>query len=145
MHVPDTSVLIQQVEQQGCRDVVGQVADDAQEPVIVQRAKVEPQGIAVVDCQFTCAGTQTLQRFHKVPVEFNDGEPADLLQQRQGDGSPAGPDLDDGVILHRLYGRYDPGDHNRVVQEVLAEPFPWTVSQGVILALVIVDSQLQSG
>jgi hypothetical protein len=33
-------------------------------------------------------------------------------------------------------------DH-RVVQKVLAEPFPWTVSQGVILVLVIINSQLK--
>jgi hypothetical protein len=33
-------------------------------------------------------------------------------------------------------------DNDRVMQEVLAEPFPWTVTQGVILVFVIVNSQL---
>jgi hypothetical protein len=33
-------------------------------------------------------------------------------------------------------------DNNRVMQEVLAEPFPWTVVQGVILVFIIIYSQL---
>jgi len=32
------------------------------------------------------------------------------------------------------------GNQNR--GRVLAEPFPWTVTQGVILVLVIINSQL---
>jgi hypothetical protein len=40
-------------------------------------------------------------------------------------------------------GRNDALNDRRIVQEMLAEPFPWTVSQGVILILVIVNNQLK--
>jgi hypothetical protein len=41
-----------------------------------------------------------------------------------------------------MNSRHDFPDNDRVVQKVLAEPFPWTVIQGVILVLVIIYSQL---
>jgi hypothetical protein len=37
---------------------------------------------------------------------------------------------------------HDALDDKRVVQKVLAEPFPWTVIQGVIHVFVIIYSQL---
>jgi hypothetical protein len=39
-------------------------------------------------------------------------------------------------------GRHDPANDAGVMQKVLAEPFPWLVTQGVILVLVIINSQL---
>jgi hypothetical protein len=38
--------------------------------------------------------------------------------------------------------RHDFPDNDRVVQKVLAEPFPWTVIQGVTHGFVIIYSQL---
>jgi len=42
----------------------------------------------------------------------------------------------------RVNSRYYLPDYCGVMQKVLAEPFPWTVIQGVILVLVIINSQL---
>ena len=42
-----------------------------------------------------------------------------------------------------MNSRHNFADNDRVVQKVLAEPFPWTVTQGVILVLVIINSQLE--
>jgi hypothetical protein len=33
-------------------------------------------------------------------------------------------------------------DDDRIMQEVLAEPLPWTMIQGVILVFIIIHSQL---
>jgi hypothetical protein len=64
------------------------------------------------------------------------------LQQRHRDCALAGTDLEQLFVAGRVDGRNDPADDHRVVQEVLAEPFPWTVTQGVILVLGIVNSRL---
>jgi len=54
----------------------------------------------------------------------------------------AGTDLYQHVGWQRMNRTDDLVDNNRVMQEVLAEPFPWTVTQGVILVLGIVNSRL---
>jgi len=64
------------------------------------------------------------------------------LQQRHGDRTLPRPDLDDRIGFPRLDGRHDTADDRRAMQNVLAEPFPWTVTQEVILVLVIINSRL---
>jgi hypothetical protein len=75
-------------------------------------------------------------------VLFDNGQGAGGFQQRQGNGALTGADFNQVLAAGRLNGRHDLADHDRVMQEVLSEPFPWTVTQGVILVLVIINSRL---
>jgi hypothetical protein len=84
------------------------------------------------------------QGTEQIPVEFDDLQTPGSPQQRQGDRTLPRPDLDDRIGFPRLDGRHDTADDCRVMQKVLAEPFPWTVTQGVILVLVISNSRLES-
>jgi len=63
-----------------------------------------------------------------------------IVQEREANGSYKS--LHDFCL--RVDGHDDPVDDGRVVQEMLAKPFPWTVIQGVIHVFIIVNSQLQS-
>jgi hypothetical protein len=49
------------------------------------------------------------------------------------DGTLAGANLGNVIIRLRIDGRDDALDDTGVVKEVLAEPFPWAVGQGVFL------------
>ena len=55
MHVPDAARLRKEVKQQRRGDVIGQITDNTQgRRRIGQLAEINPQGIGVVQGQFTC-------------------------------------------------------------------------------------------
>jgi hypothetical protein len=92
--------------------------------------------------EFAKSCTKCLQRPDEVAVEFHHGKTASLPQQWQRDCTLAGAYFDQLIAVCRMYCCNDPADDGRIVQKVLAEPFPGTVTQGVILVLVIINSQL---
>ena len=121
------------MKQQRRGDVIGQVADDTQGRCHVgQAAEINPQGIGVVERQITRLPALFTQGTEQIPVEFDDLQAPGSPQQRHGDRTLPRPDLDDRIGFPRLDGRHDTADDCRVMQKVLAEPFPWTVTQEVI-------------
>ena len=58
VHVKDMVALLDQPEQQGCGDVVGQIPHQPQRRASTQRAEVEIQRIGFVNVQFAVAGRQ---------------------------------------------------------------------------------------
>jgi len=136
VHVLDGVCLLDQVEQQRGRDVVRQITDHAQSAIIrAQAAEVEFQCVRVVQPQLAQAGTAALQRFDQITVELDRVEFTDAPQQTSGQRALARADLDQSLPLARIDAVQDALDHGLVVQKVLAEPFPGTVAQGLVLMI----------
>ena len=70
-------------------------------------------------------------------------EAAGGLQQRAGDGALPRADFQQGIGFFRPNSIDDLVNNHRVMQKVLPKPFPGTVTQGVILVLVIINNQLK--
>ena len=130
------------MEQYGCRDIVGQVTNDADGLFICQLAEVKTECIGIKYVQLAGSFATAFQRFDQIPVELNDRQFPGCRQQGQGDGTLA------RANFHQLLTGTWPdcgnnfSDNAGIMQKILAEPFPWTVIQGVILVLVIINSQL---
>jgi hypothetical protein len=84
-----------------------------------------------------------LQWADQVTIKFHDRELSGCCQQGHCDSTLPGADFKQHVLAGRVNSRHSLPDNDGVVQEVLAEPFPWLVTQGVILVLVIINSQLK--
>jgi hypothetical protein len=117
----------QQVEQDGCGDVVGQVAHDAQRRPghVGQRADVHLQHVGL---DHRHAGTLAPAR-GQVAVQLDHRQRPAAFQQRLGHRTEAGADLDDRLARLRADRPHDAVDHHRVGQEVLAEALARDVAQ----------------
>ncbi len=114
---------VQQAEQQGCGDVVGQVADHAQPPSACrgQCAPVELERIARVQHEAVLAGKARTQAGSEITVDLDDVERAGRGQQRPRDGALARADFHQRLASARRDARDDALDHAGIVQEVLAK------------------------
>jgi hypothetical protein len=63
------------------------------------------------------------ERLEEVAVEFDRGQFADPVEQRNRQRTLARADLDQAIARPRVDGQHDPVDHRAVVQEILAQVF----------------------
>jgi hypothetical protein len=105
-------------------------------------AEIKGEGIGIVYHKFSYSCALPLQWADQVTIKFHDRELSGCRQQGHRDCTLAGADFKQHILAGRVNSRHNLPDNDGVVQEVLAEPFPWTVIQGVILVLVISYSQL---
>mmetsp|Transcript_49602 Transcript_49602/g.116474 ORF Transcript_49602/g.116474 Transcript_49602/m.116474 type:complete len:241 (+) Transcript_49602:2960-3682(+) len=110
---------LQQMEEDGGRDVVGQIADDAQPRTLGgrQRPEVDLQHIAFDDLDIVAGAEPGGQ----VTVQFDDGQRPVSGQQRQRHRAEPGADLDQGLTRLRVDQVDDGVDQRRVGQEMLAK------------------------
>jgi len=121
VHVGDGVELRDEAEQQRRRDVVGQVADEAQPcACAAQRAEVELERVGEVHAQVAEPPATLLQPRHHVGIDLDDVDRAGGCQQRSRDCTAARADLHEAVAGRRRDGAHDPLDRARIVQEMLA-------------------------
>ena len=121
--VVDGVARLEKVEQDRRRDVVGQVADDAQ--LSPRRDGGQGREIDVEDVGLDDVEPgRAAQPRGQVAIELDDRERAAALEQRTGQRTPARADLDEGLTASRIDRIDDPVEHRSVDQEVLAEPLP---------------------
>ena len=119
IHVADAVAAFDQVKQQRRRDVVGQVADDAQG--IAERTEVELQRVGFVNAHVVSTREAMAQGARQVAVEFHAMQMPGFPRERFGDGARAGTDLDDRVAGLRIDRLHDGVDNAGVGEEVLPE------------------------
>jgi hypothetical protein len=119
VHVLDAGVTVQQTKQQRRRDVVGQVADNAQP--VAQATVVEFQCIGLVDADVRLAVVFLAQGTGQVAIDFDAVQVPGCSSQRRRDGAMAGPDFDYNVVGPWSDRADDGFDYARVRQEMLAE------------------------
>ena len=88
-----------------------------------------------MDVQFSQMAECAVQRRDQVTVQLDRVETAGCREQASREGSLAGTDFDKVLAGDRMDDVQDVTNDGPSVQEVLAEPFPGTVSQGVTLLL----------
>ena len=121
------------MKQQGCGDVVGKIADDFQRAaVLFSLAKIELQGIGLVDQQFAMAGGFFPEQLNQVSIQFHGFEGAMFFKQGQRDGAVTRADFDNGVARPRAYRADDALDYRRVVEKMLTESFAGAVGHGSV-------------
>src|SRR5574343_42074 len=125
VHVVDRLGVVGEVEKQGGRNVVGQVAD--QTLPRADAGEVEGQRIALVDGHALPA-MLLFQAGDQVTVAFDDVQVIDPLQQGLGDGAEAWADFDYRITTLWIDGRNDGTDDALVDQEVLAKSFAGDVA-----------------
>ena len=122
MHVGNACTRLEQVEEEGRRDVVGQVAADAEwRPSAVYGRKIHLEHVALVHDELPSARATLAQHGDQVAVDLDRLEAMAALEQRPRQGTAAGPDLDDALARPRIDGRDNAREYARVVQEMLAE------------------------
>ena len=84
-----------------------------------QRSEVHPQHVGLDDVELRVRA----QAHGQVAVQFDDGEPAQALDQGLGQRGQPGADLDHGVAWFGRYRLDDAVDDAAVAQKVLAETF----------------------
>lgn len=123
VHVLDLAGKAEQMEDQRRRDVVGQVADNAQQAVIgAQAGEVELERVGLMDLKAVFV-TEELGAQHRdqIPVEFDRLQSACFFQQLFGERAKAGADLHQMLVGLGVDGtQYAPNDAG-VVQKVLAK------------------------
>ena len=107
MHVTDLRAVFEHVEQNRGRDVVGQVADQADAVFAGQLAEIDLQHVFMHDGQFADAMRGFAQRRNQVAVEFDDGQATVFFQQREGDGALARADFHQHIALFRVDRMHD--------------------------------------
>ncbi len=125
VHVADDADVFGEMEEQRRRDVVGQVADQAQ--IAADAGEVESQGITFVDGH-ACRRVLLVQAGDQVAVDFDDVQMIEARQQRLGNCPEAGADFDDRVAALRIDGGDDGIDDAAVNQEILPESFAGDVA-----------------
>lgn len=112
------------MEEQGCRDVVGQVADDAQSSSAAdcQRCEVEAQGVIFVQREPPRAPLLA-QLGRKVTIDLDGIESSETIEQRCRQCAVPRSDLDEYVFGRRIERLENLPDDPRIVQEVLTETF----------------------
>ena len=132
MHVADTLGGIQQVEQQGGGDVVGQVPHHAQAVRgRCQGAEIELKGVCHVDAQVPAVRTARAERGGQLGVDLDHLQAAQPIEQRAGDGPLTRTDLHHGLARLRGDGVHDAADDSGVVEEVLTEALAGAVVHAV--------------
>ena len=108
------------MKQQRRRYVVRQVADDAE--IGAEFREVERQRIGDVELE---ALRRKLggERGGEIAIDFDDGQPVDLGQQRPRQRAQSRADLDEALAALRCDRLDDARDVMRIGQEMLAEPF----------------------
>ena len=95
MLIDDVAGCGQQMKKDGCRDVVGQIADHPQSLTSSTRqsGEVDVQHVRLDDVE----PSLTTQPRGEVSVQLDHGQRLQLLEQRQCHGTEAGTYLDHGI------------------------------------------------
>ena len=113
------------LHQQCGGDVVGQVGDDAHRAGGHERARIEGEGVALDDIE--TAGIvrgDIRERGNRPYVALDRDHPAGAFgDQRAGQATRSGPDLDHRHAVEPAAGAGDPRGEIEVEQEILAERF----------------------
>ena len=119
--IQDSDGEPEQMEQDRCRNVVGQVADNAQRRAGAgyQCFKIDLQHVGFYDRQASFP-TQALRQ---IPVQLNDSELTEPFHQRLGQGAQARPDLHHRLTRPRSDKSDDFFNNAGVHQKVLTEAF----------------------
>ena len=125
MHVEDLPAIAQQVKQQGRRDVVGQVADNAQP--LAERRKIELECVSLVDRHVAKVPVPRSQPAHEVAVQLHEMQPATAAGEGVRDRALAGSNLYNEVVTVRTDRANDRVDHAGIGQEMLAKALPRAV------------------
>ncbi len=124
VQILDDGCELEQMKQQRRRDVVGQVADDAQRARPGREsAEVELQRIGFVDDQPLGMRHAARQRGRELAIDLDDVQALEPLAERNRQRAGAAADFDHRVARQRSNNVDDPADDGRVVQKMLAEPF----------------------
>ncbi len=118
MHVADGGGESGQMEQDGGRDVVGQVAHHAQ--VFTQATEIETQHVALVHGEPHRIELRA-QAGGEIAVDLHHVQMPQVLQQGPRQRAQARADLHHAIPGLRGDGRDDAGEHTGVVQEMLTE------------------------
>ena len=121
VHVGDAGCRFEQVEQQRCRYVVGQVAADTQATARGERDEVDVERVGLVHDQLAQRADPRLQFGDHVAVDLDDFQASRAREQVAGQRAQSRSDLDQWLPGLRIDGRDDARDHLLVMQEVLAE------------------------
>ena len=114
--------VVEQVKDQRGRDVVGQVADDAQAVRLCAEAtEVELQRVALVQIEVLAPGEFALQDGDQVEVELDDIQMRAAVEQSLGQCALAWADLHQSFTLLGMNRPQDAVNDASVVQEVLAK------------------------
>ena len=113
------------MEQQGRGYVVGQVAHHPQGRG--KRGEVEAQGVSLMHGQ-PSPGMTLPESLAQIPVDLDHVQVIEPREQREGQRSEAGSDLDDVIVWPGIDGREDSLDDFRIDEKVLAEPLPRDVT-----------------
>ncbi|SSW86498.1 Uncharacterised protein [Klebsiella pneumoniae] len=113
------------MEHQRGRDIVRQVAEDAQRLAhfLRQFAKVHGHRILLIDGQLWTEERMRLQASRQIAVQFDDGQLVKAFADRLGQGRQAGADFNHRLAFLRVNRRDDAVDHKLIVEEVLPEAF----------------------
>ncbi len=125
MQVFDVRRVVEQVEQQGCRDVVRQISDDPQTAAARpgERSEVELERVRLVQREALWRPKLGVEQRGQVPVDLDRIEARGPIHEQTCQGTPSGTDLDQTVGGLGTQGRDDAVQDRGVVQEVLAESF----------------------
>jgi len=123
VHVGDRPGGLEQMHDQRRGDVVGQVTHHPQRrAVATQGGEVEGQGIALVNHEIRVLEELHTQAGDQIAVELDHLQgAAGSVDQRLGQRSLAGADLDQALAGTGVDGPHDARDDARIAQEVLAE------------------------
>src|SRR5210317_1759995 len=138
MHVEDLLPELQQVKKQRRRYVVWQVPDHAN--TIAKRGEVKLQRISFMHRNVRVVFIPATQPGDQVAIEFHGMQMSGTAGERVGDRRLAWSDLDDDVILGRMYCANDGIDDARVSQEMLTETLACAVFRHQLRAMMTASS-----
>jgi hypothetical protein len=113
--VANVPALLDQPEQQGCRDVVRQIAHDPQTAAIVEGGEIEFEGVGLVQMQGGALAAGRPQMTDGVAIDLDRMQLRQPRQQRQRDRTETGADLDHALLGARIDRRHDALDHAGIV------------------------------
>ena len=94
---------------------------EARQAAFVQAQKIGVEHVLDMDAKSVLRARIGLQDLGQIPVDFDHVQPLDPLEQSPCQGAASRPDLYQPLAGERRHSVYDPPDHPRVVQKVLAE------------------------
>ena len=103
-HVLNHLGVIDQVEQERCRDVVGKIADDAQSFSRGKGYKIEGKRVGLMQNQFAMARRHRGQPAGEIAIKLDCVKPATPIKQAQRQRAAAWTDFHDELI--RLWIKY---------------------------------------
>ena len=115
--------LGQQMKQQGCGDVVGQVAGHAQPGAgAAQCGEIKIQRVGMMNPQSADACAARPQRLQQIAVQFHDIQLTCHRQQWNRQCPQPGADFHQPFARRRPDRRDDAGDDARITQKMLTKP-----------------------